>query len=108
MWFSDANQLLWSDIPNQRMLRWTPEGGVSVYRQPSDFANGHTRDRQGRLVSCEHGSRRVTRTQYDGTITVLADSFEGRRLNSPGGRGTVSACAWRSGRRRRQQRGTRA
>lgn len=83
VWFSDANQLLWSDIPNQRMLRWTPEGGVSVYRQPSDFANGHTRDRQGRLVSCEHGSRRVTRTEYDGTITVLADSFEGRRLNSP-------------------------
>lgn len=83
VWFNDANQLLWSDIPNQRMLRWTPESGVSVYRQPSDFTNGHTRDRQGRLISCEHGTRRVTRTEVDGSITVLADRFEGRRLNSP-------------------------
>ncbi|EJT06355.1 SMP-30/gluconolactonase/LRE family protein [Rhizobium sp. CCGE 510] len=83
VWFNDANQLLWSDIPNQRMLRWTPENGVSVYRQPSNFANGHTRDRQGRLISCEHGARRVTRTEVDGVITVLADRFEGARLNSP-------------------------
>lgn len=83
VWFNDANQLLWSDIPNERMLRWTPESGVSVYRQPSNFANGHTRDRQGRLVSCEHGTRRVTRTEVDGSITVLADRFEGARLNSP-------------------------
>jgi len=83
VWFSDANQLIWSDIPNQRMLRWVPEGGVSLYRQPSNFANGNTRDRQGRLVSCEHGTRRVTRTEIDGSITVLVDSFEGRRLNSP-------------------------
>ena len=83
VWFSDANQLIWSDIPNQRLLRWVPDGGVSLYRQPSNFANGNTRDRQGRLVSCEHGTRRVTRTEIDGSITVLADSFEGRRLNSP-------------------------
>ena len=83
VWFNDANQLLWSDIPNQRMMRWTPEGSVSVYRQPSNFSNGHTRDRQGRLVSCEHGTRRVTRTEIDGSVTVLADSFEGKRLNSP-------------------------
>ena len=83
VWFNDANQLLWSDIPNQRMLRWTPESGVSVYRQPSNFTNGHTRDRQGRLISCEHGTRRVTRTEVDGSITVLADRFEGARLNSP-------------------------
>lgn len=83
VWFNDANQLLWSDIPNQRMLRWTPDGGVSVYREPSNFANGHTRDKQGRLVSCEHGTRRVTRTEIDGSITVLADSFEGARFNSP-------------------------
>lgn len=83
VWFNDANQLLWSDIPNQRMLRWTPEGGVSVYRQPSNFANGHTRDRQGRLVSCEHGTRRVTRTEVDGSITVLADSHQGGKLNAP-------------------------
>ncbi|GAA4163518.1 SMP-30/gluconolactonase/LRE family protein [Shinella granuli] len=83
VWFSDANQLLWSDIPNQRILRWTPDGGVSVYRQPSNFANGNTRDRQGRLVSCEHGLRRVTRTEIDGSITVLAESHAGKRLNSP-------------------------
>ncbi|QRM57273.1 SMP-30/gluconolactonase/LRE family protein [Sinorhizobium sp. BG8] len=83
VWFDDANQLLWSDIPNQRILRWTPDGGVSVFRAHSNFSNGHTRDRQGRLVSCEHGLRRVTRTEIDGSITVLADSFEGRRLNSP-------------------------
>lgn len=83
VWFSDANQLLFSDIPNQRMLRWAAEGGVSVFRQPSNFTNGNTRDRQGRLISCEHGTRRVTRTEIDGTITVLAASFEGRRLNSP-------------------------
>ncbi|MCT7378677.1 SMP-30/gluconolactonase/LRE family protein [Chelativorans salis] len=83
VWFGDANQLLFSDIPNQRMLRWEPDGGVSVFRQPSNFANGNTRDRQGRLVTCEHGTRRVTRTEPDGTITVLADSFEGKRLNSP-------------------------
>ncbi|MCG5481539.1 MAG: SMP-30/gluconolactonase/LRE family protein [Ensifer alkalisoli] len=83
VWFSDANQLVWSDIPNERMLRWTPEGGVSVFRQPSNFANGHTRDRQGRLISCEHGTRRVTRTEIDGSITTLAESFGGRRLNSP-------------------------
>lgn len=83
VWFNDANQLLWSDIPNQRMLRWTPDGGVSVFRQASNFANGHTRDREGRLVSCEHGTRRVTRTEVDGAITVLADSYRGKRLNSP-------------------------
>jgi len=86
VWFSDLNCLLWSDIPNQRMLRWTPDalgGAVSVFRAPSNFANGHSRDRQGRLISCEHGARRVTRTEVDGTITVLADSYRGARLNSP-------------------------
>ena len=83
VWFDDARQLVWSDIPNQRMLRWEPDGGVSVFRQPSNFANGNTRDRQGRLVSCEHGARRLTRTEVDGSITVLADAFEGKPLNSP-------------------------
>lgn len=83
VWFDDTNQLLWSDIPNQRMLRWVPGGDVSVFRQPSNFSNGHTRDRQGRLVSCEHGTRRVTRTEADGAITVLAERYQGRRLNSP-------------------------
>ncbi|QDZ02266.1 SMP-30/gluconolactonase/LRE family protein [Nitratireductor mangrovi] len=83
VWFSDANQLVWSDIPNQRMLRWLPGAGVSVFREPSNFANGNTRDGQGRLVTCEHGTRRVTRTETDGSITVLAETFEGKRLNSP-------------------------
>lgn len=83
VWFSDLNCLLWSDIPNQRMLRWVPDGGVSIFRQPSNFANGNTRDREGRLVSCEHGTRRVTRTEVDGSITVLADNYRGKKLNSP-------------------------
>jgi gluconolactonase len=87
VWFGDLNCLLFSDIPNQRILRWSPDdldgGGISVFRQPSNFANGHTRDRQGRLVSCEHGARRVTRTEVDGSVTVIADSHDGKRLNSP-------------------------
>ncbi len=83
VWFGDARQLVWSDIPNNRMMRWDEEtGAVSVFRNPSNWGNGNTRDRQGRLVTCEHG-RRVTRTEYDGSITVLAGSFAGRRLNSP-------------------------
>lgn len=83
VWFGDANCLLFSDIPNNKIMRWTPEAGISVYRNPSHFSNGHTRDREGRLISCEHGARRVTRTEYDGTITVIADQFQGKRLNSP-------------------------
>ncbi|HEY7252553.1 MAG TPA: SMP-30/gluconolactonase/LRE family protein, partial [Methylomirabilota bacterium] len=84
VWFGDGRYVLWSDIPNDRIMRWDEESGaVSVFRKPSNFANGNTRDRQGRLVTCEHDSRRVTRTEYDGTITVLMDRFEGKRLNSP-------------------------
>lgn len=84
VWFSDHDCLYFSDIPNQRVMRYLPaDNSVSTYLAASNFANGHTRDRQGRLVSCEHGTRRVTRTELDGSITVLADSFEGRRLNSP-------------------------
>lgn len=83
VWFNDMGCLLFSDIPNQRIMRWVPGGGASVFREPSNFANGHNRDRQGRLISCEHGSRRVTRTEIDGSITVLADSYGGKRLNSP-------------------------
>jgi gluconolactonase len=83
-WFGDGRYLLWSDIPNNRMLKWEEEtGAVSVFRKPSDFANGNTRDRQGRLVTCEHGGRRVSRTEYDGSVTVIADRFEGKQLNSP-------------------------
>jgi gluconolactonase len=84
VYFGDGRYLLWSDIPNNRILKWEEESGVvSVYRRPSNFANGHTRDRQGRLIGCEHGGRRVVRTEYDGSITVLMDSFDGKRLNSP-------------------------
>lgn len=84
VWFGDAHHLLWSDIPNDRMLRWVEEtGAVSTFRAPSRFSNGHSRDTQGRLISCEHGSRAVTRTEHDGTVTVLMDRFEGRRLNAP-------------------------
>jgi gluconolactonase len=84
VWFGDGRYLLWSDIPNNRMLRWIEETGeVSVFRSPSNYSNGNTRDRQGRLVTCEHDLRRVTRTEYDGTITVLADGFQGKPLNAP-------------------------
>jgi gluconolactonase len=84
VWFGDGRYLLWSDIPNNRIMKWEEEtGAVSIFRKPSNFANGNTRDRQGRLLTCEHDSRRVTRTEYDGTITVIADAFDGKRLNSP-------------------------
>ena len=84
VWFGDGGFLLWSDIPNNRILKWQEvTGEVSTYRKPSNYTNGHTRDRQGRLVSCEHGTRRVTRTEYDGTVTVLIDNFNGKRFNAP-------------------------
>lgn len=84
VWFGDGRYLLWSDIPNNRIMKWEEEtGAVSVFRGPSDHANGNTRDRQGRLITCEHGGRRITRTEYDGSVTVLMDRFEGKRLNSP-------------------------
>jgi hypothetical protein len=76
-YFADGHHLVWSDIPNDCMLRWVEGGGVSVFRRPSHHSNGNTRDRQGRLVTCEHGARRVTRTEIDGAITVLADRFGG-------------------------------
>jgi gluconolactonase len=84
VWFGDGRYLLWSDIPNNRIMRWDEEtGAVSLFRKPSNFSNGNTRDRQGRLLTCEHGTRRVTRTEYDGTISVIADHFQGKPLNSP-------------------------
>jgi len=84
VWFGDGRYLLWSDIPNNRMMRWVEETGeVSIFRSPSNNSNGNTRDKQGRLITCEHGTRRVTRTEYDGRITVLMDSFDGKRLNAP-------------------------
>ena len=84
VYFGDARCLLWSDIPNNRIMRWDEETGrISVFRKPSNNANGNTRDRQGRLITCEHDARRVTRTEYDGSITVLIDKFDGKPLNSP-------------------------
>lgn len=83
IWFNDLRCLIWSDIPNNRLMRWTPDGGTSVFRHEANHPNGNTRDRQGRLVTCEHSTRRVTRTEPDGRITVLAETFGGRRLNSP-------------------------
>lgn len=84
VWFGDSRQLLVSDIPNQRIMRWDEEtGSFSVFRKPSRFANGNTRDRAGRLVTCEHGTRQVTRTEYSGEITVLANAYDGKPLNSP-------------------------
>lgn len=82
VWFGDQQCLLFSDIPNDRILRWS-ESGLTTFRAPANHSNGHTRDRQGRLVSCEHGTRRVTRTEWDGSITVIAESYRGKRLNSP-------------------------
>ncbi|HEY6748189.1 MAG TPA: SMP-30/gluconolactonase/LRE family protein [Mycobacteriales bacterium] len=84
VWFADHRCLLFSDIPRDRMLCWSEATGeVAVHRAPSDHSNGNTRDRQGRLVTCEHGTRRVTRTEPDGAITVVMDSVDGIPLNAP-------------------------
>ena len=84
VYFRDGGYLLWSDIPNNRLMRWLEDDGhLSVFRANSNYSNGNTRDREGRLITCEHDARRVTRTELDGTITVLIDSFQGRKLNAP-------------------------
>jgi gluconolactonase len=84
VWFAAGRYLLWSDIPNNRMLRFDEtDGSVSEFRSPSNNSNGNTVDREGRLVTCEHLARRVTRTEHDGRITVIADQIDGKRLNSP-------------------------
>jgi gluconolactonase len=84
VYFRDGGFLVWSDIPNNRMMRWLEsDGHVGVFRAPSNYSNGNTRDLQGRLVTCEHDSRRVTRTEHDGTITVVCDGYAGSKLNAP-------------------------
>lgn len=85
VWFGDSRTLLFSDLPNDRMMQWFEGIGTREFRGPGagHFSNGNTRDRQGRLVTCEHGTRRVTRTELDGSITVLAERYQGKRLNSP-------------------------
>jgi gluconolactonase len=83
-WFAPGRYLVWSDIPNNRMLRYSePSGHVSSFREPSNNSNGNTVDNQGRLITCEHLTRRVTRTEFDGSISVVADRWQGKRLNSP-------------------------
>jgi gluconolactonase len=83
VWMGDANCLLFQDLPNDRTMRWIEGLGVSVYRAPSHFANGQTRDRQGRLIACSHRGRCLYRTEYDGHVTTLVDRHAGKRLNSP-------------------------
>lgn len=82
--YNDGDEfVVWSDIPNNRMLKWSPKEGMSVFRQPSNFSNGNYRDHQGRLITCEHGNRRVSRTEHDGTVVTLVDRYHGMRFNSP-------------------------
>ena len=84
VWFGDSRSLIFSDIPNNRMLRYCEvTNEVTLFRQPSKYSNGNTRDLLGRLISCEHLTRRITRTEYDGSLTVLLDHFDGKRLNAP-------------------------
>ncbi|PRY87338.1 SMP-30/gluconolactonase/LRE family protein [Donghicola tyrosinivorans] len=83
VWFGDRDALLFSDIPSRRIMMWSQSTGVTLYRGESGFNNGNTRDRQGRLIGCRHGARDVVRTEHDGSLTVLADSFEDKPLNSP-------------------------
>ena len=84
VWFGGGRYLLLSDLPNNRIMKWEEETGqVIVFRKPSNYANGNTQDRQGRLITCEHGARRVTRTEHDGSITVILDQYGGKSLNSP-------------------------
>jgi gluconolactonase len=84
VWFGDQRRLVWSDVPADRMFAWDEETGqTSLFRKPSGHGNGNTRDLQGRLLTCEHSGRRISRTEHDGRITTLADRFGGKRLNSP-------------------------
>ena len=83
LWWHEGSYLLFSDIHNNRRMKYVPGAGVSLFREPTNRANGLTRDMQGRLVACEHNSRRVTRQEHDGSITVIANSFQGRQLNRP-------------------------
>lgn len=84
VWFGDQRVLVWSDVPGNVQYKWDEQSGATgIFRKPSDNGNGNTRDRQGRLLTCEHLNRRVVRTEIDGSLTVIADSYHGRRLNSP-------------------------
>jgi len=83
VWLPATDELIWSDIPNNRLMRWSEGAGAGLFRQPSQFNNGNTLDREGRIVGCLHGARAVVRTEHDGRITTLASHWQGKRLNSP-------------------------
>lgn len=83
VWWKEGGYLLFSDIGNNRRMKWAPDEGVTVFREPTNYANGLTRDLQGRLIACEGGTRRVTRLEHDGKITIVADSYHGSQLNRP-------------------------
>jgi gluconolactonase len=83
VYFHEDDSVIWSDIPNNRLLRWSAQDGMTVWRQPSNFENGHYRDFEGRLLSCEHGGRCLSRTEPDGRKVILVDRYQGKRLNSP-------------------------
>ncbi|WP_158807741.1 SMP-30/gluconolactonase/LRE family protein [Beijerinckia sp. L45] len=83
VWFGDMGMLLFSDLPNNRVMRWSEADGVQLFRAPSDFANGHARDREGRLITCSHHGRCISRLEHNGEVTKLVDRFEGKRLNAP-------------------------
>ena len=83
VYFHEDDSVIWSDIPNNRLLRWSAQDGMTVWRQPSNFENGHYRDFEGRLLSCEHGGRCISRTEADGRKVILVDRYQGKRLNSP-------------------------
>lgn len=83
IWNREEGHLTFSDMPGDHMRRWTPAGGITTFRKPSNKANGNTYDRRGRMLTCEHATSRVTRTELDGSITVIASHFDGKELNSP-------------------------
>ena len=83
VYFAEGDFVVWSDIPNNRMMKWSEAEGLSVFRQPSNYSNGNYLDHQGRLITCEHGGRRVSRTEHDGTVVALAEHYQGKRFNSP-------------------------
>ena len=83
VWFGDMAMLIFSDLPNDRVMRWSEADGVQLFRKPASFANGHARDREGRLVTCSHRDRNITRLEHDGAVTVLCNRYEGKRLNAP-------------------------
>jgi gluconolactonase len=90
VYFAEGDYLIWSDIKNNRMLRWSDKDGMSVYRAPANYTNGNYRDLQGRMVTCSHGARAIQRTETDGSVVTLVERYNGARLNSPNDTGTIT------------------